>query len=264
MFMGLIGVPVSFALYWVMLRGKKDDPFPKWGLLRLVIAGVISMVAASLLSMPISGVLAFIQAGTVTDLGGLIQIIKTDPEVLQEMIEKSNNTEAAKFFWRFIGMFFSAGLLEEGLKYLTCRIAIRKEGMVRTWMDAVIAFAFVGITFELLENIFFGAGADLETTIIRSLSPAHFVFDIIMGYLFGKYLVTGEKKYSWLALIIPTVYHTVSNTLVHYPYISIAIVISYGVLAVLIVIKVIRWQKNKTLDVPVIIDPSGHRLQTQS
>ena len=57
------------------------------------------------------------------------------------------------------GYVLQCGLMEEGLKYLTCRAAMRKKGMVRTWMDAVICFAFVGNTFELIENIAFGGGS---------------------------------------------------------------------------------------------------------
>ena len=33
--------------------------------------------------------------------------------------------------------------------------------MIRTWMDCIIAFAFVGITFEMIENVAFGVNHDL-------------------------------------------------------------------------------------------------------
>lgn len=93
--------------------------------------------------------------------------------------------------------------MEEGLKFLTCRLAIRKEGMVRTWMDSVVAFAFVGITFEMIENVAFG-GAEILNVIVRALAPAHFVFGVIMGYFWGKYLVTGLKRYRVLPLWCPS------------------------------------------------------------
>lgn len=72
-----------------------------------------------------------------------------------------------------------------------------------------------------------------------------------MGYFYGKYLVTKKKRYAFLSLMIPVIYHTVTNALVSLPYISYATVISHGVAAVVAVILILRWQKNKTLDIPV-------------
>ena len=66
--------------------------------------------------------------------------------------------------------------------------------MVRSWMDAVICFAVVGITFEFLENIVFGLNSDFLSALMRSIAAAHTVFGVIMGYFYGKYRVTGEKK----------------------------------------------------------------------
>lgn len=151
-----------------------------------------------------------------------------------------------------------AALLEEGLKFLTCRVAIRKKGMVRTWMDSVIAFAFVGITFEMIENVAFG-GAELANVILRACAPAHFVFGVIMGYFYGKYLVSGQKKYRLLSVAIPVVYHAISNGLMASLDLSkansvlgAAASISHIVAGIVTVIILIRWQKNRTLDVPVL------------
>ena len=160
--------------------------------------------------------------------------------------------------WNMIDMFFAAGLLEEGLKFATCRIAIRKKGMVRTWMDSVVAFAVVGITFEMIENVAFG-GAEIANVILRALAPAHFVFGVIMGYFYGKYLVSGQKKYRLLSFVVPVVYHTITNGLMASMDLSrlnlvicAAASISHIVAGIVTVIVMIKWQKNRTLDVPVI------------
>lgn len=81
--------------------------------------------------------------------------------------------------------------------------------------------------------------------------PAHFVFGTIMGYFYGKYLVTGEKKWRRVAFWLPVAYHTITNTLVGIPYASLVVVISHVVMGIVMVVLILRWQRNKTLDVPV-------------
>ena len=147
------------------------------------------------------------------------------------------------------------------MKYLTCRAAMRKKGMVRTRMDAAICFAFVGNTFELIENIAFGGGSEILDLILRVLSPAHFLFGVVMGYYYGKYMVTGKKGYHLPGFLIPVAYHSLSNGfMVSMEYSKINDVLvtifafSYIPLAVLTVFLILRWQKNRTLDVPALPD----------
>ena len=258
MLMGLVGLPISIALYWLMLRPKKDDPFPKGGILRLVIAAVVSLILSSILSLPISILVSLIRSGALADIPGLIEMIQNDPESFGELMDGTSGDALAMTIRSIVDMLFAAALLEEGLKYLTCRSAIRKEGMIRTWMDAVICFAIVGITFELLENVAFGAGSDILSALLRALASAHFAFGVIMGYFYGKFLVSGKKRYHLLSFLVPLTYHAVANGLmtsmdlspINYV-LGITFSISYIVAAVAAVIVVLRWQKNKTLDVPV-------------
>ena len=258
MLMGLVGLPISAALYWLMLRPKKVSPFPKRGLLRLLIAAAISVIVSSLLSLPVSILVALIRSGALADIPGLIETMKNDPETFSSLVTDTSGSTLTRTFRSIIDMFFSAALPEEGLKYLTCRIAIRKKGMVRTWMDAVIAFAIVGITFELLENVAFGAGSDILNAFLRALASAHFAFGVTMGYFYGKYLVTGKKRYHLLSFLVPLTYHTLANGLIASMDLSrinyalgVISSISYIVIAAAAVMIVILWQKNRTLDVPV-------------
>lgn len=258
MLMGFVGLPISLALYWVMLRCKKESPFPRGGLISLLIAALVSVIVSSILSMPISIAAAIIRSGALSDVSGLIELINNDPEAFKAMIETNTGSPLAMTVRAVIEMFFSAALLEEGLKYLTCRIAIRKKGMIRTWMDSVVAFAIVGITFELLENIAFGADSDILNAFLRALASAHFVFGVIMGYYYGKYLVTGKKRYHLLSFFVPVIYHSLGNgfmstmelSTINYV-LGVVFSISFIITAVLAVIIVLRWQKNKTLDVPI-------------
>ena len=256
--MGLICLPVSLFLYWLMLRPKREEPFPKGGLIRLLLAGAVSVGLSVILNLPFSGIVSVFRLGVLSDPGKWLSALQSDPAALSEMLQNAARDTRPTFLWELISMFFTAGLLEEGLKFLTCRIAVRKEGMIRTRMDAVIAFAVVGITFELLENIVFGLNSDFLSALVRAVGSAHFVFGVIMGWFYGKYLVTGRKKDLWLSFTVPVVYHTVTNALMASMELSKVFNvlgsisgISHMVATVVTVILVIRWQKNRTLDVPV-------------
>ena len=92
-----------------------------------------------------------------------------------------DGNDKTSFQWNLLNMFLTAGICEEALKFLTCRTAISKKGMVRTWMDCVIAFATVGITFQLIENIYYGMSGGPVASLARAIAPGHFVFGIIMA-----------------------------------------------------------------------------------
>ena len=126
-------------------------------------------------------------------------------------------------------------------------------------MDCVIAFATVGITFELIENITYGMRSGVAGAIARAICPGHFIFGVIMGYLYGKYRVSGQKKFLVLCYAVPVVLHTIMDMFLQsadlgkpYLYLALATAIAFIAGTVVTVIKVLRWQKNKTLDVPLI------------
>ena len=256
--MGFICLPVSLFLFWLMLRPKREDPFPKGGLIRLLLAGAVSVGVSIVLNLPLSGLVSVFRLGVLSDPGKWLSALRSDPAALSEMLQNASRDTRPTFLWELISMFFTAGLLEEGLKFLTCRIAVRKEGMIRTRMDAVIAFAIVGITFEFLENIVFGMNSDFLSALVRSLGCAHFVFGVIMGWLYGKHLMTGRKKDLRLSFAVPVVYHTVTNALMAsmelskvFNVLGSIAGISHMVATVVTVVIVILWQKNRTLDTPI-------------
>ncbi len=257
--MGFVCLPVSAFLYWLMLHYKTFDPFPKNGVTRLVIAGTVSAVLSALLSVPVNVLLLFLRLGPLQDPSVWHEAIRGGSETLAGLIGDLSAQVKPSFPSFLIGMFFSAGLLEEGVKYLACRVAIRKKDMVRTWMDSVIAFAVVGITFEFLENIVFGTGSDLLGAVVRALGSAHFVFGVIMGWFYGKYLVTGQTLYHVLSLCVPVLCHTLINALMAsmemggiFNALGVAAGMSQIVAVIVTVILVLRWQKRHTLDAPVL------------
>ncbi len=254
----LISLAFSIFLYWLILHNKKNEPFPKGGLVRLLFAGIVSVLLASILTFPISGIFLMARLGVFSNLSVWLQAVNEGSEALTKLIQEALSTHPETFLSNLTGMFFGAGLLEEGLKYLTCRIAVRKEGMIRTWMDSVAVFAVVGITFEMLENVFYGVDSNLISVIARAAAPAHFAFGVVMGYFYGKYLLTMDKKYKRLSIAVPVILHTLSNAFAQsmnlnqfFYVLGTVSGICRMVLSLLAVFIVIRWQRNRTLDIAI-------------
>lgn len=106
----------------------------------------------------------------------------------------------------FLTALITAALLEETVKYIFFRLAIRKCDEVVCWLDVIIAAISVSIGFTLLEDLtylFDGSG-----TILRALLPGHLLFQAIMGYYYGKARVTKQLRYDVLSLAVPILAHT--------------------------------------------------------
>lgn len=106
----------------------------------------------------------------------------------------------------FLTAFLVAGLIEEVLKFLMFRLAIFKNKEVVNWMDAIIAAIFVAGGFGMLEDVGYVIGGDVN--VLRAILPMHLLFQLVMGYYFGKAQVTGQKKYHVYALAVPVLLHT--------------------------------------------------------
>ena len=107
----------------------------------------------------------------------------------------------------FLTALITAALIEEIVKYIVFRLAIRKNREVVCWMDVILAAIAVGVGFTLLEDVtylFDGAG-----TILRAILPGHLLFQGLMGYYYGKARVTKQSRYHVLSLAVPILVHTV-------------------------------------------------------
>lgn len=106
----------------------------------------------------------------------------------------------------FLTALLTAALLEEVMKYLFFRLAVWKNREVVCWLDAIIAAVAVAVGFVILEDIEFAVSG--SGNIVRALIPCHILFQIIMGYYYGKARVTKQFKYDVLSLVIPILCHT--------------------------------------------------------
>ena len=259
----IISLPVSILLLWLVLKPKKNDPFPKGGLARLVIAGLLCTFVAGILSQVFSLILVAIRIGP-ANLTEVINKLRSDMAGATELMQ-SLSPKGRSPLWTLFTTLITAGLLEELCKYFACRVAIRKEGMLRTWMDSVICFTVVGLVFQILENFLYGGQYGVITAIFRNLAPGHFIFGVIMGWYYGKYMITGENTYRFQCILWPalihTLYDTALNLMSNYDadagtgkiYIAMGLLAFVGafVMAVTIIVKLVRWHKDGKLDTPI-------------
>ena len=268
----IISLPVSLLLFWLVLKPKKADPFPKGGLWRLLIAGALSTVVAAILSQTFSLIIAAIRIGP-ANVAETINRMRTDMAAAGDFLQSLSFNKKRSPLMTLLSTMITAGLLEELCKYYACRAAIRKKGMVRTWMDALICFTAVGLTFQILENLVYGGSYGIIVAILRNLAPGHFIFGVIMGWYYGKYLIAGEKTYRFQCILWPALIHTLYDTALKlmpagesveenssdtiFIILGLLAFVAAFVMTIVVIVKLVRWRKKGTLDVPVSTVPTA-------
>ena len=156
---------------------------------------------------------------------------------------------------RFVRTFILIDLVEEVIKYVGAKIVMRKEGVVHTWMDALLCFVVVGVSFQLFEDIGYASG-DIILAIMRALTPFHFTFAVIMGYFYGLGKDKRNGFYTILAIVVPSFIHAVYDFSINMlkrgdefiVLFLIASVIMF-IITIVAIIKLRKWQKEGTLDI---------------
>ena len=171
----LVQFAVCFLILRWLLKKKTGEPYSKKSVVKFVLFGAIGIVLwyCSSLVLPLNEDTFF----------GMNPILSG-----------------------FLTALITAALIEEIVKYIMFRLAIRKNPEVVCWLDVIIAAIAVGVGFTLLEDVtylFDGAG-----TIVRAILPGHLLFQGLMGYYYGKARVTKQFKYHVLSLVIPILVHT--------------------------------------------------------
>ena len=166
---------VCFLILRWLLKKKPGEPYSKKTVVRFVLFGALSTV--------------------------LNLVLMSVTPIEREMFFGMNPVLSG-----FLTALITAALIEEVLKYLMFRLAVRSSREVVCWLDAIIAAIAVGVGFTLLEDItylFDGGG-----TILRAVFPMHLLFQAVMGYYYGKARVTGQARYDVLSLAVPILLHT--------------------------------------------------------
>ena len=137
-------------------------------------------------------------------------------------------------------MTFGVALIEEYFKYLALTKYAYKKDSFNEPMDGIVYGVAVSLGFATLENyeyVFILAEKwEIEPytmAIWRSYSavPMHGLLGCIMGFYFGMYSFTANKKYLILCLLIPFVIHGLYNFLSHpYHFMILGIATIYSVI----------------------------------
>ena len=174
-FAALVQFVVCFFILRWLLKKKTGEPYSKKTVVKFVLFGAIGVVIWFCLSLVLP-----LNEDTFFGLNPILS--------------------------GFLTALITAALIEEIVKYIMFRLAIRKNQEVVCWLDVIIAAIAVGVGFTLLEDVtylFDGAG-----TIVRAILPGHLLFQGLMGYYYGKARVTKQFKYHVLSLVIPILVHT--------------------------------------------------------
>lgn len=251
----IISFPISILLFIWMLRIKKNDPFPKGSVAKMVITGMLCTIGATIITMA---------------LGLLALVIRIGPDTVKEMLT-NHDTEVAMgiaarieamngqptVWGAFIRAFVLAAAVEEGLKYLAMRISSRKPGVIGTRMDAVVCAAIVGLAFQVVEDFTYASGG-MISAIFRAITPFHFLFGAIMGYYYGLSLVTGRKSDRVKAVLFPILIHGLFDFSVNCLQINDNFIILTGIvmvftfaLTVFMIFKIYKWSHDGTLSEPI-------------
>ena len=136
--------------------------------------------------------------------------------------------------------FLGPAWTEEILKFLILYTVVLKRSEFNEPMDGIVYGVVASLGFATYENYtyvyIFAETWDIlpsQMAIWRSYSavPMHGLNGCIMGFYFGMYAFTANKKYLVLCLLIPFLLHGSYNFIVMYPPFHLAIVIGMLVCA---------------------------------
>ncbi|OCA90953.1 protease [Bacillus sp. FJAT-27225] len=107
--------------------------------------------------------------------------------------------------------FFSAGLLEEFVKWFILYYVIYRHIAFDEPFDGIVYGAAVSLGFATVENILYLIGNGVEHALGRALLPvpSHALFGVIMGFYLGKtkFSKTNQKWWLFLSITLPVVLH---------------------------------------------------------
>ena len=130
------------------------------------------------------------------------------------------------FSERLLFSFLGPAWCEELLKFIILYFIVLRRNEFNEPMDGIVYGVAVSLGFATLENyeyvFIYAEKWEIEPytmAILRSYSavPMHGLLGCVMGFYFGMYSFTANKKYLILCLLIPFIIHGLYNFL-NYPY----------------------------------------------
>jgi|TARA_B100001964_G_C14227862_1_gene598549 RsiW-degrading membrane proteinase PrsW (M82 family) len=175
---------------------------------------------------------------------------------LNDLIDK-NFATGERFNDALLTGFFAGGPVEELLKFLVLYFYILKEKAFNEPMDGLVYGILASLGFATYENynyVFIYAGIweviPMDLAIGRSYSaiPLHGLCGAIMGFYFGQYAFSANKKYLGLAIIVPIIFHGSYNFMCSYNWYYALSIVAIGFIFALLLhrnLKLHQKEKNK-------------------
>ena len=116
-----------------------------------------------------------------------------------------NSHPSLVIFESFIGV----SLVEESAKWIWFVLFIRHWVHFDRYTDGILYGCGLAAGFSLVEGLLYGiVHLDTAQSIVRSFTavPVHFMFGIIMGFLFARYKLESDRFF-WFSLLIPVLLH---------------------------------------------------------
>jgi protease PrsW len=137
----------------------------------------------------------------------------------------------------FIESFIGVSLIEEFSKWILLVLVVSRARSFRFYTVGILYACGIAAGFNFVEsNIYATIEEDPIHMIIRSFTavPVHFLFAIVMGFLYSRYKLEGNG-FLWYSLLIPVVLHGLYDFFILQPYadllIGAALLVLIGCLA---------------------------------
>ena len=174
---------------------------------------------------------------------------------LNSLIDK-NFATGERFNDALLSGFFGGGPVEELLKFSVLYFYILKEKAFNEPMDGLVYGILASLGFATLENLQYVFYLDSEfwtaqeIAIFRSYSaiPLHGLCGAIMGFYFGQYAFSANKKYLGLAIIVPIIFHGSYNFMCDYNWYYAVSIVAVGFIFALFLhrnLKLLQKEKKK-------------------
>ena len=248
----LISLPVSIILLVWMFRIKKENPFPKSSVAIMLIGGLLSALIVTVVTLLLDFTALIIRIGP----SAFFALI-SNPQSAEAENTLAQLTGTPSLLNVFISTFIVTALLEELIKYGLMRACLRRPCALTCQMDALVCGATVGLFFQIVEDLVY-ASEGVATAIMRAVTPYHFTFGAIMGYYYGKSVVTGRKSDRAKALLLPVLIHglfdfsikclTISD---NYIILTLIVMLFMCALSIYMIVKIHKWSTNGALSAPI-------------
>ena len=119
----------------------------------------------------------------------------------------SHLSDTHHILYIILRVFIVFALSEEFCKFMFFKRFMQKNPYPQSWMSLVVFMTLVGTGFGVAENLVLSLSVNVGIMVVRALTAGHVGYGFVMGWFYGKYKKTNDKKYAALSFLIPFLIH---------------------------------------------------------